>query len=189
MPSQAGIELLKLIPPDAKFVLEVGCGSGLLGALYKSVNPHGRYVGCESDTDAAARARHHLDSVAAADPELLEIDSVGVASGQIDCLIYCNALERASDPWSMVKRQARWLSNSGILLAAVANVQYWRTLRDLMRGRHEAWERAFRDQGEERPFTLDGLRRMFEEADMNPLNIVGLGQKSEEFDRFLDVVR
>jgi hypothetical protein len=30
---------------------------------------------------------------------------------------------------------------------------------------------------------------MFEEADMNPLNIVGLGQKSEEFDRFLDVVR
>ena len=188
-PSRAGLELLKLIPPDAKIVLEVGCGNGLLGKRYKRVNPHGLYVACESDPDAVAEARDHLDVVVEADPELLEIDSVGVAPGQIDCVIYCNTLERTGDPWSMVKRQARWLSKNGVVLAAVANGQHWRTLRDLIRGREETWDGLFRNQGDARPFTLDGLRRLFEAADMNPLDTVGLGQESEEFERFHNALR
>jgi precorrin-6B methylase 2 len=58
-------DLLRLIPADARHVVEVGCGAGALGAEYKRVNPTCTYTGIELVEAAAARARERLDPVGA----------------------------------------------------------------------------------------------------------------------------
>ena len=57
-------DLLDRIPLDARVVLDVGCGSGALGAEYKRRNPGCRYLGIEPDPDAARIAARRLDEVA-----------------------------------------------------------------------------------------------------------------------------
>ena len=43
-------ELLKLIPPDAKTVLEIGCGTGALCEAYRRMNPQVEWFGVVSRT-------------------------------------------------------------------------------------------------------------------------------------------
>jgi precorrin-6B methylase 2 len=55
-------ELLLLMPPDARNVLEVGCGAGALAQAYRRINPKVCYLGIEKDPEAA-RASGRLDRV------------------------------------------------------------------------------------------------------------------------------
>jgi glycosyltransferase involved in cell wall biosynthesis len=56
--------VFKVLPPDAKIVVEIGCGDGSMGAQYKKLNPFGRYLGVEVDPRLAAIAQTRLDLVA-----------------------------------------------------------------------------------------------------------------------------
>ena len=62
-------DLLNRIPLNARTVVEVGCGSGALGAAYKLRNPSVRYLGIESMPGPAALASELLDDVICGDVE------------------------------------------------------------------------------------------------------------------------
>ena len=62
-------DLLALIPPDAHTILDVGCGTGALGAAYREQNHAARLLGIERDPRAAAIASKRLDLVVVADVE------------------------------------------------------------------------------------------------------------------------
>ena len=53
-------ELLKLIPPDAKTVLEIGCGTGALCEAYRRMNSGFQWVGIESNKEACEIASTRL---------------------------------------------------------------------------------------------------------------------------------
>jgi hypothetical protein len=55
-------ELLLLMPPDARNVLEVGCGAGALAQAYRRINPEVCNLRIEKDPEAA-RASVRLDRV------------------------------------------------------------------------------------------------------------------------------
>ena len=56
-------DLLDRIPQSASRILEVGCGSGALGAAYKTLNPISTYVGIEYVSQAAQVAQDRINHV------------------------------------------------------------------------------------------------------------------------------
>ena len=50
------------MPPDARNVLEVGCGAAALAQAYRRINPEDCYLGIEKDPEAAS-ASGRLDRV------------------------------------------------------------------------------------------------------------------------------
>ncbi len=128
-PDQA---LLDRIPQWARLVLHVGCGTGELGVAFKQLNPHARVIGIEPDAEAAARAAACLDHVYAAPLDALL--GPEIARHSIDCIVYNHSLARVEHPWALLERHCEYLQQDGVVLIALANVEYWQAAEHLLRG-------------------------------------------------------
>src|SRR5277367_2464355 len=62
-PDIANPDLLERIPSGARLILDVGCGSGILGSEIKRRNPAAQVLGVEVDPAPAATAATRLDRV------------------------------------------------------------------------------------------------------------------------------
>lgn len=83
-------QYLGWIPPNAKRVLEFGCGTGELGAMFKSVQPQVIYIGIETDSEYIKQASSKLDLVIPmAEGEILSKAIYELAP--FDCVIYHQA--------------------------------------------------------------------------------------------------
>src|ERR1039458_10646748 len=89
-------DVLDRIPLDARVVLDVGCGTGALGAAYRRLNPRARVLGIEMDPGAAAIAAGRLDDVAVGDIEAGPLPFA--PQGGIDFIIYGDVLQPLQDP-------------------------------------------------------------------------------------------
>jgi SAM-dependent methyltransferase len=164
-------DLLRLLPPDAAVVVDVGCGAGALGERYKRVNPHGRYLGIECVPEAAALAGRRLGRVAVGDVEELGADALGLDEGTVDCLVYGDVLEHLYDPWALLKRHASWLRPDGLVLACVPNVQHWSVLVQLLRGKWQYQREGLLDWTHLRFFTLEGVAQLFAQAGLQVFDV------------------
>lgn len=134
-------EVQRLVPSDARRILDLGCASGSLGAALKARQPT-TVVGVEVDPAYAADASHRLDRVIVADVEqLAETDLAGL--GRFDCLIAADVLEHVRDPWSTLAALTRQVDLGGTVVVSVPNVRYWETFLQL--GLHGTW--PARDEG------------------------------------------
>jgi SAM-dependent methyltransferase len=151
-PSQAS-DLLSRIPLSARTVLDVRCGTGILAAGYRAMNPKARLLGIEADVAAAAQAALHMHQVATVD---LETDPLpfDVPAG-IDCIIYNEILEHLHDPWRLIRRHTEVLSPDGVMLICVPSVEYWRLAEQLLRG---TWHEGDHHQAPLRRFNLGTVR-------------------------------
>lgn len=156
--------LLRLLPRDARLIIELGCGTGTLAAQYRRSNPRVQYLGVERHLPAIDRAARRLDRVVYGDAELLTLDQLGVAPGTVDCLVYDEVLEHVVDPWKLVRSQAAWLRPDGIVLACVANVQHWSVLADLLRGRWGYRPTGLHERAHVRFFTRSTVVELFTSA-------------------------
>jgi O-antigen biosynthesis protein len=112
--------LLELLPPDARRILDVGCGAA------RSWEGSDREVhGIEFDAAAAERARPHLREVHVGDVERMEPP---YPPGHFDCLLFADVLEHLYDPWGVVLRFRPLLKEGGCLLLSVPNVRYYKVL-------------------------------------------------------------
>jgi SAM-dependent methyltransferase len=125
-------DLLSRIPLSARTVLDVGCGTGTLAAVYRAVNPRVRMLGIEVDPIAAAVTAPHMHQISRLN---LETDPMpfDVPDG-IDCIIYNEILEHLRDPWGLIRRHAEALSPNGVMLICVPSIEYWRLTERLLRG-------------------------------------------------------
>ena len=163
--------LLAAIPPDAATVLEIGCGTGALGAAHKGRNPDARVYGVEVQPRAAAQAAQVLDMVLCGAAEAADL---GFLEGRVDCLVYGDVLQHMADPWAVLARDRALLSDGGLVVASIPNVQHWSLIEHLLRGHWTYSDRGLLDTAHLRFFTYDSIAAMFDGAGLAIGRTLGL---------------
>ncbi len=152
-------DVADLLPVSAQRVLEIGCGEGHLGRLLKS---RGHYVaGLELVPEVAEIARGNMDEVFCGD---IESAAMPWQPASFDALIMADVLEHMVDPWRILGSLSRLLAPGGFAIASVPNVQNYRVIRNLIRGRWEYTNSGLMDCGHVRFFTYAEIVRLFDGA-------------------------
>jgi SAM-dependent methyltransferase len=182
-------DLLRLIPADARCVVEVGCGAGALGLEYKRQNPTCTYIGVELSEPAAARARERLDRVVCGSVEALDAASLAaIPRGEVDCLVYGDVLEHLVDPWKVLAEQREWLKPGGQVLACIPNVQHISVLIGLLRGQFRYEDEGLLDRTHLRFFTLEGVRELFARTELSLYDVQPRTSAGPALDKFRELL-
>jgi SAM-dependent methyltransferase len=181
--AHANPDLLARIPLDARAVLDVGCGAGALGAAFRRRNPAARLIGIEPDPTLRAHAATHYDLVRGDD---IEAVPPPVEPGSLDALVFGDVLEHLADPWAVLRRDRALLSDRGVLLICVPNIEHWSFAARLLRGEWRYERMGLFDETHLRWFTRDTMRHALEEAGYVPLEVAPRifgHDRAEEFAR------
>jgi 2-polyprenyl-3-methyl-5-hydroxy-6-metoxy-1,4-benzoquinol methylase len=131
------VNLARYVPATSRSVLDCSCGDGARGKRLKKVA--GRVVvGVERDPEKAALAEGPLD-VVYCQPFLQE--PLPFSEGQFDCIVCDGVLADVADPFLLVQHLLSWLSDEGLLILKVPNLQYYKTVLMLAEG-HWTYEKS-----------------------------------------------
>ena len=190
--NRANVDLLRLIPPDAQFVLEAGCGAGALAAAYRRINPRVSYLGIEKNAEAAAVAvaNCRIDQVIVGDLETIELSELGVSEDRprVDCLVFGDVLEHLVDPWTILAKLGRLVREGGQILACIPNVQHYSVVVNLLQGKWNYQDEGLLDRTHLRFFTLSGIQELFAGAGLRVFDIQPRWWAGTEQDRFQQVM-
>jgi SAM-dependent methyltransferase len=159
--NQARPEVAELVPTSCRRVLEVGCGEGALGRLLRGRGHH--VTGIELIPEAAEQARSGLHRVINAD---VERDGFPFPPASFDAIVFADVLEHLVDPWRVLREAVEVLTDKGVVVASIPNVQNLDVLRRLLMGRWDYRERGILDFGHLRFFTLATIRALFAQANL-----------------------
>lgn len=153
-------EVVALVPPEARFVIDVGCGAGGLGRHLKALRPDVEVRGVELVAAQAERARRVLDDVLVGGAEA-ELPAHWPAP---DCVIFADVLEHLVDPWDVVRKYRAALRPGGACVASIPNVANRSVLRGLYRHRWDYEPHGIMDRTHLRFFTRETAVEMFEQG-------------------------
>jgi SAM-dependent methyltransferase len=170
-------DIEKLVPPRTQALLDVGCGTGRLGASLKALGIT-RVVGVDLNPAAAEQARALLDEVVVAD---IERDELPFEDSSFDCIVYGDVLEHLVDPWATLHRQRRLLAPTGAVIVSIPNVAHWRNVLNVVRGRWEYTPSGMLDATHLRFFTWPGIEHLLDQAGYRVVQVntpISRGSKS-----------
>jgi len=152
-------ELVKLIPEDAKLILDVGCGSGFLGKALKEIKRNRIILGIEIDPEMTKIAQKNLDFCYLGDVEEMAKKKLDLPI--FDCLIFADVLEHLKEPWKVLKKFRDYLHPQGRIICSIPNIRHYKVIKDLLRDRWFYREDGILDEGHLRFFSLGTIKRMF----------------------------
>jgi 2-polyprenyl-3-methyl-5-hydroxy-6-metoxy-1,4-benzoquinol methylase len=150
-------ELLPFVPPAARALLDVGCGSGAFGRLLRRQRPGLELWGVEPDPVSARAAADGFDRVVAG-----PFPSDELPAGHFDVVVCADVLEHMAEPADALHAAAKALAPGGIMVASIPNVRHWRAVGPLLSA--GAWtytERGVLDRTHLRFFTRRSMREFF----------------------------
>ncbi|AEF93757.1 Methyltransferase type 12 [Desulfotomaculum nigrificans CO-1-SRB] len=158
-------EVANLVPPEAKRILDIGCGQGYLGAVLKEQQPQREVVGIELDQMAAAAAREKLDQVLVGNIEQMMLD---FPTGYFDCVIMADVLQHLVNPWDTLLYIKKFMAPDGCLVLSVPNVKNFHLLYQLVNdGTWHYQEAGKLDRAHLRFFTLRELQEMLSSLNLS----------------------
>ncbi|MFZ5433329.1 MAG: glycosyltransferase, partial [Calditrichota bacterium] len=155
--------LVDLVPPTAKRVLDVGCGQGMTGGLLRAERKI-EVVGLEIHPEVANVAEQHLSRVIIGDLETMDLP---ITDGYFDCIIMGDVLEHLVDPWTSLKKLLRVLHPTGTIIASVPNIRNLGIIKKLLEGSWTYEEWGILDKTHLRFFAYKNMLEMFEQAGLD----------------------
>jgi 2-polyprenyl-3-methyl-5-hydroxy-6-metoxy-1,4-benzoquinol methylase len=163
---QTRTDLLARIAPEAKSILEFGCGEAPLGAALKQ-RQKCRVVGIEIDPRAAAVAKKRIDDVYCGDAR----EIVSILREQFDWIIGGDIVEHIDEPWSFLSDLRKVATPGGHLLLSIPNIAHAAVVSDLIRGRFDYVYMGLTCVGHLRFFTRRTIEEMLSIAGWSVVEI------------------
>ena len=159
----ANPDLLSAMPMASK-VVEVGCSRGALAKEYKKRFPLAHYTGIEIDPDFGAVAKDFCNKIIIGNFEDICInEGIDGLSGS-ECWVFGDTLEHFQDPWMVLKKVRKLMSDNGCVCACIPNMQHWSIQFKLIRGDITYEESGLLDRTHLRWFTRKTIQKLFEES-------------------------
>lgn len=167
-------EVRQYVPASAKTILDIGCGTGAVGAALKEANPGREVTGIEIVPEVAAQAALKLDRVLVGD---VQEQIAFLPDHYFDVIIAADVLEHLVEPEIVLKQIAAKCKPNGLLIASIPNVAHWSIITALLNGSWEYTSAGLLDSTHLRFFTRKSIIRLLEETGFHVLlmtpNIVG----------------
>jgi len=135
-------------------VLDIGCGSGALGAWIKGQNPQSTVHGIDISPDACQLARGRLDQVWCLD---LDLQPLPEATERYDLIILGDLLEHLKRPDLLLINLHERLASEGKIILSVPNIANYSIRLRLLRGEFRYTETGILDRTHLRFFTLQTI--------------------------------
>lgn len=153
--------LAALVPLNSRRVLDVGCGSGVLGKMLKQTRNTTEVHGIEINREAAVLAETSLDRVFQVNVENWTPE---VEDEFYDAMVMGDVLEHLVDPWAALNTLSRLVKPGGMLITSIPNVRCFRVLGPLIiKGEWAYADWGLLDKGHLRFFTRKSSTRLIEE--------------------------
>jgi 2-polyprenyl-3-methyl-5-hydroxy-6-metoxy-1,4-benzoquinol methylase len=153
-------DVVALLDRPLGSVLDVGCGSGGVGAGLRAAGAT-RLVGVELDAQAAAQARDRYDRVLEGGVD----DVVGELGERFDTILCLDVLEHTVDPAAVLRTLHGLAAPGGRIAVSVPNVRHYSTFTNLLvRGTFGYAESGIHDVTHLRWFTRRDMQRELEGA-------------------------
>jgi glycosyltransferase involved in cell wall biosynthesis len=147
-------QLLEMIGPPPRTVLDVGCGQGELGHLVRE-RGH-RVTGIDW-----APPKFALDEFIQAD---LGAGLPIPEERKFDVILLADVLEHMSEPGVLLEQAKRHLAPGGSLLVSLPNAVHWSMRMQMALGKFEYANKGIMDRGHLRFFTKKTAERLFKNA-------------------------
>ncbi|MCR5563536.1 MAG: glycosyltransferase [Desulfovibrio sp.] len=148
------------LPPQARTVVEFGCGNGATGREFLRIQPQCRYVGFDTDEALLAEAAGCLSQAQWAPFPGIRLERHGITSA--DCLFFHGAFMGRRDWIKEVRRHCALLSEGGQAVFVLGHPGYVRHVLSLMLGRPPLWDSSL---------TLPELLRGLSEAGLTVADV------------------
>ena len=163
-------EILPFVPRSCVRLLDIGCGEGAFGALFKKERG-GEAWGIEPYAPAAMVAATRLDKVLSSPLS----ECVDLPQGYFDTICFNDSLEHFAEPEPALTSCKALLRPSGVVVASIPNVRYIENIAHLLIELDWRYENSgIRDRTHLRFFTKKSMERMFQEAGYVVLSISGI---------------
>ncbi len=169
--SNSRVEIAELIPNNIKKILDIGCAQGNFLKLVKE-RTNAETWGIELEVEVGMMAKEKIDKIIFGKIE----DVIGsITDNYFDCITFNDVLEHLLDPTEVLNMVRSKLSENGTLIASVPNVRHFWNLYELIIKKDWKYrESGILDSTHLRFFTQKSLRRMFQMANYDKVEIIGL---------------
>lgn len=125
------IPVFQKIPPSAKYILDVGCGTGSLGKELKKQDAKKIIYGITYSNTESEKASKFLDKVFVEDINMF----TPIFDAKFDVIIFSHILEHTYQPEEILKKLYVFLNKNGLIIIALPNVLYYKQRLQFLKGR------------------------------------------------------
>ncbi|MEJ7738062.1 MAG: class I SAM-dependent methyltransferase [Chitinophagaceae bacterium] len=120
--SSFNIEVFAKVPINALNILDVGCGTGIMGKVLKQQRKDRIICGVTYSKDEYVIANQVLDKVWIADIN----KETPMFDGTFDCIIFSHVLEHTYQPEKVLADFSSFLNKEGVIIVALPNILHFR---------------------------------------------------------------